>query len=229
MRLSHLVEAWRTRYRNIYFVHTYSTDLCGLFLERVERPELRDLRVGARLRTPSRRARIRGRCISRISRVVPPQDLQVPALREVDVGGSDDVQVSGFFDKEGGGDHTYRWTGRCASVYLPGARGGDEVVLTTSTGDRPASLPAPVRVSLGGDVLGIFSATPRWSDHALRLPDPLPAGPPVLRLDVPPWRPVNVLPGATDTRDLGVMVDRVRLERAADGRIAVSSDAGGAH
>ena len=39
----------------------------------------------------------------RISRVVPPEDLQVPPLREIDVGGSDDLQVSGFYDKEGGG------------------------------------------------------------------------------------------------------------------------------
>jgi hypothetical protein len=34
----------------------------------------------------------------------------------------------------------------------------------------------------------------------------------VLRLDVAGWRPANTEPGSTDVRDLGVMVDRVRLE-----------------
>jgi hypothetical protein len=34
----------------------------------------------------------------------------------------------------------------------------------------------------------------------------------VLRFDVNAWRPANVLPEATDTRDLGVMLDRLRLE-----------------
>src|SRR6185503_4247929 len=35
-RLQHLVESWRGRYASVYFVHTYSTDLCGLFLQRVD-------------------------------------------------------------------------------------------------------------------------------------------------------------------------------------------------
>jgi hypothetical protein len=34
----------------------------------------------------------------------------------------------------------------------------------------------------------------------------------VLRLDVPAWRPINLLPGSTDSRDLGIVVDAVRLE-----------------
>jgi hypothetical protein len=34
----------------------------------------------------------------------------------------------------------------------------------------------------------------------------------VLRLDVAPWRPANVEPGSDDVRDLGVMVDRIRVD-----------------
>jgi hypothetical protein len=226
-RLRHLVEAWRGRYRNVYFVHTYSTDLCGLFLQRVE-----DLSFGSfeweRAYDHKPRQKDPRALHFRISRVVEPEALQVPPLREVDVGGSDDFQVSGFFDKEGGGPRSYRWTGRCASVYLPGARGADTVVVTVATGQRPAPPPATVRVSLGGTALGTFEATPAWSEHALRLPDPLPAGPALLRLDVPAWRPANVLADTTDFRDLGIMVDRVRLE-AANARIHVSPAAGGTH
>jgi hypothetical protein len=229
-RLNHLVRAWRGRYRNIYFVHTYSTDLCGLFLQHVEDMSFGTYEwergYGKKPARPDPRA-----LRFRISRVVPPEDLKVPPLREIDVGGSDDVQVSGFYDKEGGGDRTYRWTGRCASVYLPGARGGDEVTLTTSTGRRPLTVPLAVTVSVAGASVGRFETGREWGEHTLRLPDPLPPGPPVLRLDVTTFRPVNVWPDATDdARDLGVMVDRIRLARGSGGAgatIPVSRPAGG--
>jgi hypothetical protein len=211
-KLRHLVEAWRGRYGNVYFVHTYSTDLCGLFLERVQDLSFGtaewERAYGRKPRGPEPRA-----LRFRISRVVPPDLLQVPALRTVDIGGSDDVQVSGFFDKEGGGEHTYRWTGSCASVYLPGLTPpADRLVVVAGTGLRPPDPPAVVRVSLSGVALGSFTATGDWREHALPLPSPLPSGPPVVRLDVRAFRPANVLDGATDVRDLGVMVDRIRIE-----------------
>jgi hypothetical protein len=220
VRVQHLVDAWHGPYRNIYFVHTYRTNLCGLFLQHVEDMSFGtyewERAYGTKPRGPEPRE-----LHFRISRVVPPQDLQVPPLREIDIGGSDDVQVSGFYDKEGGGDHTFRWTGPCASVYLPGARGGDEITVTAATGRRPAAVPVPVTVSIGGVPVGRFAADKDWAEHTLRLPDPLPAGPPVLRLDVPTFRPANAWPGDPDTRDLGVMLDRIRLT------IPVSRTAGG--
>ncbi len=76
---------------------------------------------------------------------------------------------------------------------------------------RPAA--ATVEASLSGVRLGRFVAGPTWEEHTLTLPSPLPPGPPVLRLDVPVWRPINVLSGSKDTRDLGIVVDRIRLTR----------------
>jgi hypothetical protein len=61
-----------------------------------------------------------------------------------------------------------------------------------------------------------------FSEYRFTLPAPLPPGPPLLRLDVPAWRPANVLPGSDDVRDLGVMVDRIRV----DGKIPVSPGGG---
>jgi hypothetical protein len=214
-RLQHLVSSWRGQYRNVYFVHTYSTDLCGLFLERVQERSFGTFEwergYGRKPRGPEPRA-----FHFRVSRVVPPEDLQVPPLDTVDVGGSDDVQVSGFHDKEGGGDHTYRWTGSCGSVYVPGVRGAAEIGLVASVGvERPRDRPVTVRVSLDGTPLGTFVAGPDWQEHRLPIRQP-PAGPLVLRLDVPAWRPANVLPGSVDHRDLGVMVDRIRLLGAKD-------------
>jgi len=221
-KLDHLVRSWRGQDRSIYFVHTYSTDLCGLFLQRVEEMSFGSAEweraPGHLPRGPQPRA-----LRFRISRVVPPDELQVPPLPEVDVGGSDDFQVSGFFDKEGGGDHTFRWTGSCASVYLPGAQAGDAVRITASAPRRPA--PAAVRATFAGVPVGAFQVGGDWAEYVVTLPSPLPPASPILRLDVPAWRPANVLPGSEDMRDLGVMVDRIVL-RGPGGKIPVSPGGG---
>jgi hypothetical protein len=224
-RLHHLVEAWRGRWRNVYFVHTYRTDLCGLFLERVETKDFGTFEWYAYDRKPGA-PEFRSLHFT-VSRVVPPEELRVPSLDEVDIGGSDDVQVSGFFDKEGGEGRTFRWTGACASVYLPAARPGATLSIVASSERRPSSSPGRVSVSVSGRPLGEFVAGPDWSEHVFALPSPLPPGPPVLRLDVPAWRPANVLPGSPDTRDLGVMVDRIRVVRGDPAKIAVSAQGGG--
>lgn len=219
-RLDHLVQEWRGRYRNIYFVHTYSTDLCGLFLQRMEELSFGthewERGFGHPPRGPQPRA-----LHFRISRVVPPQELQVPPLPEVDIGGSDDFQVTGFFDKEGGAPHTFRWTGSCASVYLPGARAGDTVRITASALRRPERSPAVVKATFSGLPVGGFRVQGEWAEYSVRLPAALPPRAPILRLDVPAWRPANVLAGSDDMRDLGVMVDRIVLQGAGD-KIPVS-------
>ncbi len=207
-RLQHLIRAWRPRYNNIYYVHTYSTDLCGVFLQRSEALGFETLEWERSETRPPRRPETRAFYFT-ISRVLLPEELQVPALDELDVGGSDDFQVSGFFDKEGGGEHSYRWTGPCGTIYLPGARAGALLTITASVGRRPDT--PEVKASLSGVAMGAFTPAHDWAEHTLRLPDPLPAGPPLLRLDVKAFRPKNVDAFSDDTRELGVMIDRVRL------------------
>jgi hypothetical protein len=232
-RVNHLIRAWRSRWRHVYFVYTYRTDLCGVFLQRVEDPTFgTEEWERAWDRAPAGPSPRSFRFT--VARAVLPEELQVPALDEVDIGGSDDFQVSGFYEKEGG----YRWTGRCGSVYLPAAPGASAVEVTASTGARrPSALAAPVVVvSLSGVRLGVFTPGPGWTTQTFGLPAELPPGPPVLRLDVVDagrgraltWRPANVLPGSDDTRDLGVMVDRVRVRRGAAARMPASSPGGGA-
>jgi len=115
-RLQHLISSWRGRYRNIYFVHTWREPVCGVFLQNVEGSPYR---FGTHeweraYNRPPRGPEPRGLEFT-ISRVVQPEELQVPALPEVDIGGSDDFLVSGFFQKERDADgRTYRWTGPCA-------------------------------------------------------------------------------------------------------------------
>ena len=222
-RLQHLIGSWRGRYRNIYFVHTWREPVCGVFLQNVEGSPYR---FGTQeweraYNRPPRGPEPRGLEFT-ISRVVEPEELQVPALPEVDIGGSDDFQVSGFFQKERDSDgRTYRWTGPCAEVYLPSAREGGVVSITASAGQRPASLPpAEVRVSLSRVPLGRFTVGPDWSVHTLALPAARGrSGPPRLRLDVVDpitgrprtWRPANSLGGSDDTRELGMKVDRIEV------------------
>jgi hypothetical protein len=205
--LARLVRVWRERYRNIYFVHTPRTDLCGIFLERIQPFSFGTFEWERTYDRPPRAPRFQSVHFV-LSRFVAPEDLQVPPLPEVDVGGSDDVQVSGFFDKEIlDGRRTYRWTGPCGSLYFPGAAAGKTLVITAAAGQRPASAPANVTVSVSGVRLGSFTAEEAFRDFRLGLPRELPPGPPVVRLDVAAWRP-----GDRDGRELGVMVDRVAVE-----------------
>jgi hypothetical protein len=152
---------------------------------------------------------------------VTPEELQVPAFTDLDVGGSDDVVVSGFFDKEILDNvRTYRWSGACGSLYLPGMEPGATVAITASAGQRPT--PVEVTVSLAGVPLGSFRAGPLFETFRLPLPRPLPPGSRVLRLDVPPWRP-----GDRDGRELGVMVDAVTVEAEAHAKLVRSGVSGG--
>jgi hypothetical protein len=209
-RLRHLLEAWGGVYRNVYFVHTDAADLCGLFVQRVGAAwSFETTEWSARGTLPGLPAPRSFRFT--VSRAVEPGELRVPPLPEVDIGGSDDFQVSGFFGKEGGARRNYRWTGACASVYLPGARGGREIVLTAAAPGRPDA--ATVSVSLSGVSLGVLEVGSQWQRHTLALPAEGPLEPLVLRLDAQPWRPMDTQPGSRDRRGLGIMLDRIEVVR----------------
>lgn len=215
-RLSHLAKAWRRRYRNVYLVHADAAGRCGLFLEPVGAPRLfwfsewsaRGARPGPVEFHPLR---------FRLSRVVLPSELRVPALPVVDIGGSDEIQLAGFYDKEGGSARSYRWTGPCAAVYLPGARGGRAVAITAAAEQRPDVTTASF--SLSGVPLGSVSVGPAWQRYVLPLPTERPTGEPVLEIDVPTWCPKDVLAGSDDDRRLGIMVDRIEVVPAGTARL----------
>ena len=212
-QLDHLIQSWRQRYRNIYFVYTYRSDLCSVFLQRVQPFEFTTVEWERGYLAPPRRAEPRALRFT-LSRVVDPAELRIPPLDFVDIGGSDELLVSaGFYEKEGGGPRNFRWTGRCATTILPGARAGAHIDVVAAAGpERPAQNPARVSVSLSGVELGVFEAGTDFRSHTLTLPEPLPEGPPILRFDVSDWRPINEVPGSRDTRDLGVMIDRITVK-----------------
>ena len=220
-RLSHLIASWRDTYRNIYLVTSYRTDVCGLFLERAQafrftshefewtydrvpiRPEPRMVEFA-------------------LSRVVEPEAMRVSPERVIDIGGSGDAQVSGFFERESTGERSYRWTGACldgvgnatGSIYVPAVDAHTRLRIRATAHLRPASAkPAHVRAFFNDLAIGEFDADATWRDFEVVVPHPMPPGRGILRLDVPAWRPSNTDPASTDTRDLGILIDSIEVVR----------------
>ncbi len=218
-RLAHLMAAWRTVYRNIYFVTSYRTDVCGLFLERTQTFRFTSAEFEWTYdRVPSKPE---PRVVEFfLSRVIEPETLKVTTDAVIDIGGSGDLQTSGFFEREATGERTYRWTGGCldergnatGSIYVPAASAGDHVRIRATAHLRPPTAkPARVKAFFNEVPVGEFTADGTWRDFEIILPSPLPKGSKILRLDVPAWRPTNTDPLATDTRDLGIMVDSIEV------------------
>jgi len=216
-RLAHLIAAWRETYRNIYFVTSFRTDVCGLFLERTQTFRFTSSEFEWTYdRVPSRPE---PRVVEFfLSRVIEPETLKVTTDPLIDIGGSGDLQTSGFFESEATGERTYRWTGGCldergnatGSIYVPAATAGARLTIRATAHLRPTTAkPARVKAFFNDAPVGEFTADGTWRDFEIVLPTPLPKGSKILRLDVPAWRPTNTDPNATDTRDLGIMVDSV--------------------
>ncbi len=218
-RLAHLIAAWRKTYRNIYFVTSFRTDVCGLFLERTQTFRFNSSEFEWTYdRVPSRPE---PRMVEFfLSRVIEPETLKVTTEPLIDIGGPGDLQTSGFFESEATGERTYRWTGGCldergnatGSIYVPAATAGAHLRIRATAHLRPANArPAQVKAFFNEALVGEFTADGTWRDFEIVLPSPLPPGSRILRLDVPAWRPTNTDPRATDTRDLGIMVDSVEV------------------
>jgi len=135
---------------------------------------------------------------------------QVPYRQTVLVGGPNDGQrVRGFFDAEGKGNFTYRWTEASAAVRLPqGVFPGEaDVVLS---GNRPGSTPPRVTLGLDGQPapIAVVQSTTDFVTFPVRLPaggDSLnPAETPDLRVV-----PSDTAMPPKDNRVLGVAVSRV--------------------
>lgn len=219
-RLSHLIAAWRKTYRNIYFVTSFRTDVCGLFLERTQTFRFTSSEFEWTYDRVPKKAEPRVVEFF-LSRVIEPETLRITTEPLIDIGGSGDLQTSGFFEQEATGDLTYRWTGGCldergnatGSIYLPAATPGARLRIRATAHLRPANAKAAQVKAIFDEVpIGEFTADGTWRDFEVTLPDPLPRGSKILRLEVPAWRPSNTDKLATDTRDLGIMIDSVLVE-----------------
>lgn len=215
-RLGHLVREWQRTYDNIYFVNSYRTDVCGLFLERVQPFRFASFEWEWTYdRVPSKPEQ---RIVDfALSRVIAPEDLRLSLDPVIDIGGSGDIQASGLYEREAMDGRSYRWSGACldargqavASIYLPGLAPGDSIEVVATSNVRPGQARQPrVTASLGDVDIGEFVATSSWTAYRL---GPSGAKSRLLRLSVPAWRPANTDRSSTDTRDLGIMIDQIRV------------------
>ena len=121
----------------------------------------------------------------------------------LDIGPSTGRYLAGFTDSEERGALTFRWTRRQASVELPlrAAAGGGTLLLRAA---RFLDQPAHVEIAVSGRPAGAFEARP-GGFRIQRLPVHVSAGPLTLALSS----------ASSDSEDLGVALDWIRLEGVA--------------
>jgi hypothetical protein len=136
----------------------------------------------------------------------------------LDVGTFDELHVLRFGAKEASEGRTFRWTGAQSFIAVTGLNGAErELTLVMHDGGRPAKAPpAAVELFFNNATLGTVRVEPGFREYRLPLPADLVRAaaqdndPAQLRLVSTTWIPSEFL-GGTDSRALGVMIDRVEI------------------
>jgi hypothetical protein len=150
--------------------------------------------------------------------LLPPDPADATKPFDLDVGVSDDLHVLRFHAKEASDGRSMRWSRDRSLVTVTGiAAASREIVMAMNDGGRPPAVPpADVTIALAGEPLGTVRVTTGFKDYTVAIPAPLAArlaaagGTAELRMTTSVWKPSEVL-GTGDDRELGVMVDRIRV------------------
>ena len=141
-----------------------------------------------------------------------------PPPQSLDIGGTDDLHLVDFYPKErlGAGNLTFRWTQDTSYLLMSVPPQSREVALRLS-GGRPRGVPLPrVAVSIDGVELSTAELTNEFRDYVFPIPPETVSavarrGEGVqIRIQSSTWVPRTVL-GGSDTRALGVMVDKAEI------------------
>ncbi len=216
--LEKLLEAWRGRYRDVFFVTNYKISLSGLFTRHVKDFELATEKYEYSYDRPPKGPEPLSLRFT-LSKAVDLEDLaeRVPKLTTLDVGGSDDLQVAWFHEKELEEDGTsYRWSQRTSSIFLPAVGAGTKTIALSLAGPKELEAPLrPVEVALDGHPLGTISPTRLFEAYEISIPPEIGGRPEatyaILTLSTKTWRPSNDIPDASDVRDLGIRLDGVEV------------------
>ena len=136
----------------------------------------------------------------------------------IDVGYLDDLNVVRFFAREVAEGRSIRWTGRQSRVAATGLTGQEtEIELVLHDGGRPKNAPpATLDVYFNETPLGRISVGFGFQSYRLAIPASVIQAaaksddPAQIRLISSTWVPSQLL-GGDDTRELGVMVDRIAI------------------
>jgi hypothetical protein len=216
--LEKLLESWKGRYRDVFFVTNYKISLSGLFTRHVKDFELATEKYEYSYDRPPKGPEPLNLRFS-LSKAVDLEDLarRVPKLPALDVGGSDDLQVAWFHEKEREEDGTsFRWSQKISSIFLPSVGAGTKTIALRLAGPKEAKAPIyPVEAALDGRPIGTLSPTRAFEIYELSIPSELggrsEASYAILTLTTKTWRPANDIPDAIDVRDLGFRLDSVEV------------------
>ncbi len=217
-QLEDLLMQWRGVYGDVYFVTNYKISLSGLFTRHVKDFAFKTEKFQYAYTSPPAGAEPFHLSFT-LSKAVDLDDLaeRVPALPFLDVGGSDDLQVSWFHEKELDEEGTsYRWSQRISSIFLPAIGRDSKHIAIRLAGPKEEDGPNhSVEVRLGEDLLGTITPSRRFETHLFPVPEALAMRENVtysiLSLRTETWRPSNWLSGSTDIRDLGIRVDSIEV------------------
>ncbi len=216
--LEKLLESWKDRYHDVFFVTNYKISLSGLFTRHVKDFELTTEKYEYSYDRPPKGPEPLNLRFT-LSKAVDLEDLarRVPKLPALDVGGSDDLQVAWFHEKELEADGTsFRWSQRTSSVFLPAVGAGSRTIALRLAGPKESEAPLhPIEAALDGRPLGTLSPTRGFEVYELSIPPELgeraEATYSILTLSTKTWRPSNDIPDASDVRDLGFRLDSVEV------------------
>jgi hypothetical protein len=216
--LERLLESWRESYHDVFFVTNYKISLSGLFTRHVKDFELATEKYEYSYDRPPRGPEPFHLRFS-ISKAVDLKDLamRVPKLATLDVGGSDDLQVAWFHEKELEEDGTsFRWSQRVSSIFLPAVGAGSRTIALRLAGPKESEAPLHfIEAALDGDSIGTIAPTRAFEVYELPIPEDIGARPEasyaILTVATKTWRPSNDIPEASDVRDLGFRLDWVEV------------------
>lgn len=148
----------------------------------------------------------------------PWNSFQPPPAISIDVGTGWDIgYIRGFHKRDRlASDLDYRWSKGRATVRIPVPSGGIAFASVTLRMSAPAvgpSEPMPVTISVNDSQPIVLSVPIGWADYRLPLPQGAASPGKTLILDIqsPTRNPSQLQPGSSETRNLGVGVDRVAL------------------
>jgi hypothetical protein len=216
--LEKLLESWKDRYHDVFFVTNYKISLSGLFTRHVKDFELTTEKYEYSYDRPPKGPEPLNLRFS-LSKAVDLEDLaqRVPKLPALDVGGSDDLQVAWFHEKELEADgSSFRWSQRTSSIFLPAVGAGSRTIVMRLAGPKEAEAPLhSIEAALDGRPLGTISPTRGFDLYELSIPPELGGRPQathaILTLATRTWRPSNDVPDSSDVRDLGFRLDSVAV------------------
>jgi hypothetical protein len=216
--LEKLLVSWRNRYHDVFFVTNYKISLSGLFTRHVKDFELATEKYEYSYDRPPKGPEPFHLRFT-LSKAVDLEDLalRVPKLPLLDVGGSDDLQVAWFHEKELEEDGTsFRWSQRTSSIFLPAVGPQTRTLVLRLAGPKEAEAPLNlIEAALDGTPLGTIVPTRLFETYELSIPEGFvpraDSGYAILTLSTKTWRPSNDIPEASDVRDLGFRLDWVEV------------------